>query len=193
MKEEKKKHGCLRVFVWIIGIIIVIVAILAIMIFDVPTRLGLIKSPSEKLLSGTPDREAASDMLTQLEAAGMDTTGMEIFIIPVAESDGHYIAYAVMDASEGFVFGSLTGEDPITMGLVNLATSGVAQEMDITQFGMEYRDQEGTTLMAIGASADTVTAFAAGTISREEFMTSIEGDVNVVALVEDMYDSIYGL
>ena len=108
--------GCLIT----LGIVFLLLLVTAIVMFNLPQRIGIVQTPTERLLSSTPDREAAGAMRTELEGLGIDTRGINLYVIPKKDSDKS-ILYAELDPSDGFNLQALGGSrNPIedAMGLL---------------------------------------------------------------------------
>jgi len=163
----------------------ILVGVGAAFYFRVPERLGLRESAADRLLSGAPDREAAAAILTELEEAGVNTQGVELWVLPVEGEKGS-LAYAILDSSQGFTFEGLSGDDPISDYLTQLASGGMAGEYGIERVALDYRGDSGDSLLVITASTEAISGFAAGTISRQEFLKEVEANANLPALVQEV-------
>jgi hypothetical protein len=180
-----KRRGCCGTGCLILILLLLLVAALgAALYFQVPQKLGLIKSPAERLLSDSPDRETASALMEELAAAGFDLDGVEAYVLPLRDGTGS-LAYVVLDASEGFAFPTNL-DDPITDSLEQLAMGNVATEFDIHRVGMEYKSITGESLLTLTASTQTISDYANGRLSREEFLKGIDGEVNWVAFYTEV-------
>lgn len=170
------KKGCLITFL----VLVAIVGIACIFVFDVPGRLGLVQSPAERLLDLTPDREAAANIMEDLEAAGLDTRGVQVYVFPVKEEEGS-VALVVLNASQGFDF-SGAEDDLVTSYLAELATGGAAEQCGVEQVAIDYRNESGESLFTFTAPAEAIAAYKAGTISQEQFLSQVDADINLIGL-----------
>ena len=176
------KAGCL-IFIAIVFIILLVVAIA---FFNLPQRIGIVSSPAERLLSATPDREASQALTSDLQQLGFNTQGVELHVIPKKNSEEN-ILYAELDSSEGFninQFGS--GGDPVTDALTILTNLDESGENDIERIAINYRDENGDSLATMTASTAVIRGFANGTVSRQEFMQELEGEVELSKLIEEI-------
>jgi hypothetical protein len=148
---------------------------------DVPARLGLREPPVERLLSGEPDRQAAQMIMEELQAGGLDTQGMYLYVLPI-EGQSYSLAYAVLDAAGGFHFDSADGSDGVTDLLTRMAASDTAGAYGVGRVAMEYRNTAGTRILTLTAPTDIIRNFANGTISRDAFMQALEGDFDAQEL-----------
>jgi len=179
--KPKKRRGC---FFWgcitTLGIVVVSALLLSVFVFNVPQRLGLTKPAAERLLSQTPDRETALTLKADFQKAGLNTTGVDVYVIPEKNSDKS-ILFTVLDSSKGFYFSNYGTEDAITAYLVKLATSSSAYGIERVAF--EYRDSEGTPLIDVTAATDVILKYSRGQISKAEFLKSIDAKIDLSQLV----------
>ena len=173
----------------ILLVIIAVIGGLAVWFFNVPQRVGLVKSPTEKLLSATPDREASTALLADLRAAGVNTQGMELYVFPLNDSEGS-VAAVVLDASAGFDFRSLGSETGVTQHLTPLAKLGQNEEYDIKRVAVAYKDTGGKTLLTLTAPTEIIVKLADGSISLEQFLEDLEGEVNFAEVVKQAREGL---
>ena len=159
--------------------VLIVVGIAAAVFFNLPQRIGLTKSPAEKLLEQRLDRQAASEMMQDLQTAGVDTRGMEIYVIPYKDSD-ESLAVAVLDASQGFDIRNFSREDAITKYLALMAELDEGGKYGIKRVAVDYKNEEGDSLLTLTAPSDTVVRYSDGAIDREQFLQELEGQVNFV-------------
>ncbi|MBI4318812.1 MAG: zinc ribbon domain-containing protein [Chloroflexi bacterium] len=187
-ERQKKGRGCIGwgclIFTLLLVLLLLVAGAGAAIFFRVPERIGLVKSPAERLFSGTPDRQAARELKDELARAGVDTKGLDIYVLPVTGKDSS-VAIAVMDSSRGFRFGSTRGRDPVIDFMGRLSTSKTAEAAGIKRVAIDYRNEKGESLLALTASVDAASGFARGGVSREEFMQNLEGKANWQAVTEE--------
>ncbi len=171
--------GCLAV----LSVLVVLVILGAALYFRVPQQLGLLPSP-QRLLSEAPNREAAAALKEELAEAGIDTRGMDIYVLPFRDKPGS-IAYAVLDASNGFQF-KPESRDPVVDYFKQMANSAAADTYGIQRIAIEYRSTTGTTLLNLTASRDTIAGYSNGTLSREQFLKGIDGQANWSAFFQEV-------
>ncbi|MDZ4231112.1 MAG: hypothetical protein U1B77_04765, partial [Dehalococcoidales bacterium] len=61
----------------VLAVLAVIVLIIGVVFFNLPQRIGLTRSPAEKLLKPELDNITASAMMKDLKSAGVNTQGMD--------------------------------------------------------------------------------------------------------------------
>ena len=164
-------------------VILVAVGILASWFFNVPQRIGLVDSPTDKLICYTPDRDIATLLELGLQSSGMDITSLDIYVFPVKDtkenpSPGN-IAIAVLDSSNGFDLRNF-GDDDITRYMESLASLGQEDEYDIERVVIAYNDEDGDSLIKMTAPTNSILDYADGKIPREQFLEELEGQFNLV-------------
>ncbi len=180
--EQRKRNGCL----WCGclsaagAVLVVLLAVGGVIAWNsnLPERLGVRRSPAQRLLSGPPDRQAAQQIVDDLAAAGVDTRGMWIYVLPV-EGKPYRVAYAVLDAGEGFRFGRGGEGDAVLDYLVELASGESIDALNIGRVGIDYRDEEGNPVIALTAPTAAIQAYARGEIPPEALMASLEGKLEL--------------
>ena len=176
--------GCLTISAFL-GVLAILVGVGAALYFRVPERLGLRESAADRLLSGAPDREAAAAILTDLEEAGVNTQGVELWVLPISGKGG-ILAYAILDSSQGFTFEDVSSDDPVTDYLIQLAAGDAAEEYGIERVAFDYLGESGDSLLVITASTEAISGFTAGTIDRSQFLKEVEAKADLPALVQEV-------
>lgn len=179
----KKKRGCLATgCLTILGLLLVVAVVVGGLLLRIPQQLGIWPSGAS-LLRGTPDREAAAAILDEVAAAGVDTTGLSVYVFPVDGRDGT-LAYAVLDTSAGFAFPTGTDANPLPDLFGRLAGGRTVDEANIEQVAIAYRDEEGRTLGVLTASTETIRDFVAGRIDEDAFSKVLDGNVDLGAVLD---------
>ncbi len=179
----KKKHGCLKACGLIFIILILLIGVTAAFAFRLPQKYGLIKSPAQKLLSGTPDRAGAEVLLKEVQTAGLSTKGVSLYVLPIRGTD-KTMAVAILDASQGFQLTSGGGSDPMSITMTKLVATKKAEELKVDRVAIEYHDESGAALITMTAGADAIRGFARGSLTRDQFMKAVDGQMNIPAVVE---------
>jgi hypothetical protein len=170
--------GCLLLLL----LLLLIVAAGAALYLRLPQKLGLVKPATETLLADTPDREAASTILSDLAAAGLNTQGMQLYVLPYQDGSGA-VAYAVLDATQGFAFPQST-TDPVVAFMAQLAQGAAAKEYGIKRVAIDYRLASDSSLLKFTVSTQALQDFAQGKITREQLLQAIEGSADWAALAK---------
>ena len=189
MGRRGKRRGCLGWGCLVVGSLLLVAILLigwiAAVQYRLPERLGLRKPPAERLLSGTPDREAAEAILAEFEEAGVSTEGMGLYVIPV-EGKGYNLAVAVMDAAQGFRFERTRDEDVVLGFFKRLAIGEAADEYSIGRVTIHYLNEDGEALLSMTAPTQAIQRFARGEIGREELMQAMEGKIDLESLSREV-------
>jgi hypothetical protein len=138
--------------------------------FRIPQKIGLIKSPADQLFTMTPDSEKAAVIMENLTTAGLNTKGVEVYVLPVAGTD-HNVAMVVLDASKGFDFSSYGGTDPVKDFL---AVVSKAQQEGINRAAVTYYDEQGRQLVAATVPTDAVLAYSQGKLTDTQLMEKVD-------------------
>ena len=174
--------GCLIT----LGIVFLILLVIAIVVFNLPQRIGIVPTPTERLLSSTPDREAAEALMADLQGLGIDTRGIKLYVIPRKDSD-QSILYVELDSSEGFSLQALGGgSNPIEDAMSLLAQLDKAGEYGIERIAVNYKDENGDSLAIVTAPTEAIRGFVNGTITRQQFMQALEGKIELSKLAEEV-------
>ena len=163
--------------------ILAVLIIAAIPIFNLPQRFGLAKSPAEKLLEPRLNESIARTMKQELAAAGVNTQGMEIYVIPYKDSNEN-LAVVVLDSSQGFDINNFSQEDAITEYLEMLARLDEEGGYNVKRVAVDYKNENGKSLLKLTAPTDTINSYSDGSISRQQFLSELEGEVNFVEVAK---------
>lgn len=181
--KPQKGIGCVRIgCIAILALVVLIVAIVAVLYFRVPQQLGLLPS-AQRAFADTPDRAAAIALRDELTKAGIDTKGMGIYVLPYRDKPGS-VAYITLDSAQGFKFKS-GSKDPVIDYFKQMAQGDAAKKYDIQRVALEYKSANGTALLNLTVSKETIAAFANGTINRTEFLKKMDGQANWVGLYQE--------
>lgn len=164
-----------------LAVFVVIVIIVGFVFFNLPQRIGLVKTPTEKLISATPDREAAAAIMTDLQATGTNIQGFEVYIFPMISTEENpsddNVAVVIIDTGQGFDFGNFSEQDLMNY-MEKLSSVGESGDYNIERVAVAYRDESGESLLTLTAPTETILKFSSGSISREQFLKEMEGQVN---------------
>ncbi|MEI8334333.1 MAG: hypothetical protein WCH74_10845 [Chloroflexota bacterium] len=177
--------GCFGTGCLIILLILVLAAgIGGALVFRVPAKLGIWPS-GETLLVDAPDRAGAAAITDELRAAGMDTTGLTLYVLPVAGQPGT-LAYAIVDISAGFTFPEVAveGRNPIPDLITRIAEGPAATEAGVAAVALEYRDLTGGTVGTLVADKQSIADFAAGRIDEAAFSKALHGTFNPLSALD---------
>ncbi len=163
---KKNRHIVAKI---ILLLIVLVIAAGAMLYFRVPQKIGLIKSPAERLFTVTPDSEKAGAIMADLEAAGFNTTGVEVYVLPVAGTDDN-VAIFVLDASHGFDFSQSSSGDPFNDFISVISRY---QEQGINRAAVAYYNEEGKQLLTVTLPTAAAAAYAQGQLTDEQLMEQV--------------------
>ena len=175
----KKKRGCCFSGCLVIVLVLLVSGLGAgALLARLPAQLGLWPSADSRL-AGTPDRAGAAAILAELQAEGIDTTGLTLYVLPVTGQSGS-LAYAILDTSAGFHFPTATdsARNPIPDMFTRLTGGPAATAAKVAQVAIEYRNPTGQSLGVLTASTASIHDFAAGTINQAAFSAALHGNFN---------------
>jgi hypothetical protein len=178
--RPRKRHrlrGCC------LGTLLVIVVLVAaaVWISPLPEQWGVRKSATEKAFGADPepDRGAALALADEMEAAGINTTGLSVYVLPYQDASRGAALYAVLDGSQGFRFPEAGDQDPVLAYLAGLANSPALSAAGVNRIAIDYRDSSGAQVVAMTAPVASIQMFSRGEITREVFLQSVEAQVNL--------------
>ena len=147
-----------------------------------PEKIGLVKSPAEKLYTQPNDAEKAAVVLDSLQEAGLNTQGVEVYVMPVAGTD-HNTAFIVLDASKGFSFDNSGITDPIDDFI---AVAAQAQLQGINRAAVTYYDENGKELLTLTLPTADVVAYSQGKITDRQLMEQVDISAgNLIGLINE--------
>ena len=167
-KPLKKKGFPFGKIILLIFFLFILVAVLQ--YFRIPQKIGLIKSPADQLFTMTPDSEKAAVVMENLTAAGLNTNGVEVYVLPVAGTD-HNTAMIVLDASRGFSFDNFSSANPIQDFLTVISQ---AKAEGINRAAVAYYDEEGRQLAAATVPTDAVLEYSEGKLTDSQLMEKVD-------------------
>jgi hypothetical protein len=181
--QPRRRRGCCGTgCLLLLLLLLLIVAAGAALYLRLPQKLGLIKPATERLLSGTPDREAAATILNDLAQAGLNTKGMQLYVVPYQGGSG-VVAYAVLDGGQGFTFPE-SPSDPVIAFLTQLALGDAAKNYGVKRVAIDYRLGTDSSLLKLTVSTQAIEDYARGKIDRQKLLQAIEGSVDWAAMAK---------
>jgi hypothetical protein len=136
------------------------------------------------MLAGPPDESAAAELLAQVQAAGLSTKGVRMYVIPLTGSE-ETAAIAVLDAAQGFG-ADVPDQDLILRYLDKLATGGTIGRLGIARVAVTYQDEQGTALLTLTGATKDIQDFANGRISQDEFLKLLHANLDPGWLLKEV-------
>ena len=186
MAREKRSRSCLGCGCQVVGIFALLVFLAVVWVIAVQAgvleRLGLRKSPTDELLSGAPDRQAAAAVVQELHQAEINTRGMSIQVLPIKGTDGK-LAVAVIDRSQGFVLGQSGDPGAALEHLQDMFAGDTLDRLGITRVAIETRDEKGRFVAAVTVDSKDLKAAANGEMDPEDFVKAVDARINPIRLM----------
>jgi hypothetical protein len=137
---------------------------------------GVLPPGAEELFSGAPDPVATEAMNVVLKSADVD--GVDVLVLPIAGSTDQLAVFSVNmeTASAGGIQTQAEAEAFLADLVRQMAAQNEARGLAIEQVAVDFTDAGGDSALTIAAPADAFEAYAAGTISREAFLSQVEID-----------------
>ena len=174
----QKKRGCLKgCLIFVVALLLLIGGVVALTL-RLPQKLGLIKSPAQKLFDDTPDRTSAKTITAALQKSGLAVKGLDVYVLPLKDGSGS-TAVVVLDASAGFQFTGTQNGDPFLGTLATIAKTQLGKNVNLKRVALDYKDETGATLLDVTAPTSSILDFTNGKISKEVFMKSIDGRLDI--------------
>jgi hypothetical protein len=182
--KKKKKFGVGKI---ILVVLVLVIAAGALLFFRVPQKMGLVKSPAEKMFATTPDRAEAAAIMTSLQQAGLNTKGVEVYVLPAAGTNEE-VAFIVLDASQGFDISNSKSADPMKDFLKVIST---AQASGVTRAAVTYYNEEGKDLLTATVPTADALAFSQNKITAEQLMKKVDvGTGDTTAFINEVLKQI---
>jgi len=178
----KRRRGCLSCLVAVVGI----VALCAVVWFLAPTvmtALGLSSPGAEELYSGASDPAANQAVEEVLVGSGIE--GASARVIPIKGSDGQLAVITLGDASSIDWSESSSVEEGF-LNTVRALSQVNAQGLGVERAVIDVRGEDGQPFIAITASQASIDAYANGEIDRDEFVRSVDADLDGLLELVDL-------
>lgn len=172
---RSKGKGCLSC-VLILGVSVVCMAGVLLLTPLVLQRLGVFGRQAKDVYQLAPD-PVASRQLSQA-FADRDIAGVSVYVIPIMgeETQG---AFIILDESNGYTgISPMDDSDEVFIDLLrDLTERNRKENLRISHLTVDYRDEQGNSLLSFTVDQDTVEQYANGLISQEEFFRVVHFDL----------------
>jgi hypothetical protein len=146
-----------------------------------------VKSPAEKMFSGTPDRAAAATIMTNLQQAGLNTKGVEVYVVPVTGTNDS-VAFVVLDASLGFDINASKSVDPVKDFIKVISAT---QASSVNRAAVMYFNEEGQALLTVTVTTADALAFSQNKITAQQLMAKVDvGTENTAEFIDEIIKQI---
>jgi len=135
---------------------------------------GLAGPTTEEIYSGAADPVASAAVEEILTSAGV--SGAWVRVIPMKGGDGN-VALITLDASAGVTgTGSEAGNKQAFEEIIRELAAADQAGMNLSHVVVDYRDENGESLISLGASQEDINAYAAGELAENQFLYQVEVD-----------------
>ena len=181
-------RGCLVGCSGVLLVMVLLCGWMAAMRWGVLEKLGLRESVAERVFAGPPDREAAAALMASLQAAGMNTQGVEVHVLPMAGQEGS-AAIIVLDASKGFDLDTWFG-DGGTGDATGAFDEATLQELGVTRLAFDYVDASGKSIVTLTAATEDLDALddqeAGGEAGQRALVQALKGRIDIPGLIVEV-------
>ncbi|MHB1319622.1 MAG: hypothetical protein ACYCYF_13485, partial [Anaerolineae bacterium] len=196
MEKKKRPRGCLIGCGAALLILLLLCGWMAAVRWGVLEKLGLRESVAERVFAGPPDREAAAALTASLQAAGMNTQGVSVHVLPMTGYEGS-AAIVVLDASKGFDLdtwfggGSTGGFDE---GTDDAFDPDTLEELGVTRLAFDYVDSSGKSIVTLTAATEDLAALREGegeddaedVANQRALVRSLKGRIDIPGLIREV-------
>lgn len=182
--EPKKRRGCGGCGVVVI-VLLLLVAWAAAMRWGVLEKLGLRQPIAEQVFALPLDREASEALLGALQAAGTDTQGVSLHVLPMAGQAGS-AAILTLDASRGFDPERLSGDGGDGDALEQVFGHEALQELGITRVAVDYVDDRGKSIVTLTAPVEALRQLGEEGADEKELLRAVMGRIDIPGLVREV-------
>jgi len=184
MAGTRRRSGCRGCGCFFLLLVLLVAIWAALIPLRLLERVGLRDSAAGRMLSNPPDEEAAAELLAGMQAAGLATKGVRLYVMPLAGSE-EVAAIAVLDAVQGFG-ADVPDQDAILRYLKELATGEAIDRLGITRVAVTYQDEEGRALLTLTGATNDIQDFASGRIGQDEFLKLLHANIDPAWLLKEV-------
>lgn len=168
---KKKSRGCL---IWsiILGVSLLCIAAALLLAPMLLRALGIFGRDAKEVYEQSPD-VVASEKLSQAFSE-RNIPGVEVYVIPI-KGEPTQGAFIILDASKGYTgLSPLEDSSDVFVELLrDLTRRNRDENLRISHVTVEYRDEEGSSMLSFTVSQADVEKYANGQISQDEFFKAV--------------------
>lgn len=192
MEKKKRPRGCLIGCGAALLVLLLLCGWMAAVRWGVLEKLGLRESVAERVFADPPDREAAAALTASLQAAGMNTQGVQVHVLPMTGYEGS-AAIVVLDASKGFDFDTWFG-DGGTGDAAGAFDEATLEELGVTRLAFDYVDARGKSIVTLTAATEDLAALQEGegeddaedVAAQRALVRSLKGRIDIPGLIREV-------
>lgn len=182
----RRNRGCFACLGCIGLTACLMVVLVAIVLFapSLPNKLGIFGPRPEERFSGAADPVGTQMVSQVLQDAGF--VGVEVVVMPVQGSTGQVAFITLTESSRlGGASNTTGGEEQFVSLLQDFSRANREGGLEITTVAVDLQGDGGQSLVSVAVSQEAVDAYAAGRISRSEFVQQVEIDFsNLISAAE---------
>jgi hypothetical protein len=161
-----------------LGLIAVSAVVLVAAVLFGPTllrKVGVFAPTAEERYSGAADPVGTEMVSEALDNAGIE--GAEVVVMPVKGSDGQIAVITLNESSRlGSINSSASGEEQFRSLVRDYAQANRDGDLRIDTVALDFQGEDGESLVSVGVPQEAIDAYAAGEITRSEFVEQVEID-----------------
>ena len=172
-RSSCRRRGCIGCLA-LIGLTICLGGVL---IFAGPSlmrAIGVAGPTAEEIYSGAVDPVASTAVEEILTSAGV--SGARARVIPMKGGDSNVALITIDGSASASGTGSETGNEQAFEEIIRELAAADQAGMNLSHVVVDYRDENGESVLSFGASQDDINAYAAGELARNQFLYQVEVD-----------------
>lgn len=186
-----RKRGCLGCL-GCLGLLAAAAAVLVAAVLFGPSllrKVGIFGPDAKERYSGAAD-PVGTVMVTQvLDDAGFE--GVDVVVMPVKGSQGQIAVITLSESSQiGGIDSSTSGEEQFVELIQDFSQTNQEGDLQIDTVAMSFEGDNGESLISLSVPQSAIDAYAAGEITRREFVRQVEIDFSNLISVEELQQLI---
>jgi hypothetical protein len=147
-------------------------------------KVGIFGPGAEERYSGAADPVGTEMVAKVLDDAGFE--GVDVVVIPVKGSEGQIAVITLNESSQlGSTDSTASGEEQFMSLVQDYARANRDGDLKIETVALNLQGDNGESLISMGVPQEALDAYAAGKISRREFVRQVEIDFsNLISAAE---------
>jgi hypothetical protein len=182
---KRRNRGCLACL-GCLGLTACLAAVLVAVVLFAPSLLReVIFGPGpEERFSGAADPVGTEMVAEVLDDAGFE--GVDVVVMPVQGSQGQVAILTLTESSRlGSIESTASGEEQFISLVQDFSRANREGDLRIETVALDFQGEDGQSLVSVGVAQQAVDAYAAGEISRREFVRQVEIDFsNLISAAE---------
>ncbi len=170
-----RNRGCLACL-GCLGLTACLAAVLVAVVLFAPgllRKVGIFGPGPEERFSGAADPVGTEMVAQVLDDAGFE--GVDVVVMPVQGSQGQVAILTLTEASRlGSIESTASGEEQFLSLVQGFSRANREGDLRIQTVALDYQGEDGQSLISVAVAQGAVDAYAAGKISRREFVRQVE-------------------